>query len=59
LGALAAQLLHACSDDRKVVSGAGSDAFAAQLLRACPDHRKIVSGAGSVTFSPFFLLILM
>src|SRR5271167_2747276 len=47
LGALAAQLLHACSDHRKVVSSAGSGALAAQLLHACPDHGKIVGGTGS------------
>jgi hypothetical protein len=46
LGALATQFLHARSDHRKVVRGAGSGALAAQLLHACPDHRKIVSGAG-------------
>jgi len=45
LGALAAQLLHACSDHRKIVSGSRSGAFAAQFLHTCADHRKIVSGA--------------
>jgi len=47
LGALSAQFLHARSDYRKVVGGAGSGALAAQLLHARSDHRKIVSGAGS------------
>src|ERR1700722_3327197 len=55
LGALAAQLLHARSDGRKVVSRTGSGALAAQLLHACADHRKIVSGAGSGHVSSFFL----
>jgi hypothetical protein len=59
LGALAAQLLHARSDHRKVVSGAGSGALAAQLLHACPDHRKIVSGAWSGHVSSIFFVILM
>jgi methylase of polypeptide subunit release factors len=54
LGALAAQLLHARSDHRKVVGGTGSGALAAQLLHACPDHRKIVSGAGSGHVSSVF-----
>jgi hypothetical protein len=53
LGSLAAQLLHARSDYRKVVVSAGSGALAAQLLHACPNHRKIFSGAGWVTFPPF------
>jgi hypothetical protein len=47
LGALSAQFLHACSDHRKIVSGAGASALAAKLLHACSDHCKIVSGAGS------------
>src|SRR5215472_13271303 len=47
LSAFAAQLLHACSDHSKIISGAGSGALAAQLLHACPDHGKIISGAGS------------
>jgi methylase of polypeptide subunit release factors len=59
LGALAAQLLHARSDHRKVVSGTGSGALAAQLLHACADHRKIVSGAGLGHVSSLFLVILM
>jgi methylase of polypeptide subunit release factors len=54
LVALAAQLLHARSDHRKVVGGTGSGALAAQLLHACPDHRKIVSGAGSGHVSSIF-----
>jgi hypothetical protein len=45
LGALATRLLHACSDDSKIVDGAGSGALAAQLLNARTDHRKIVSSA--------------
>jgi hypothetical protein len=59
LCALVAQLLHACSDHRKVVSGAGSSALAAQLLHACSDYREIVGGAGSGHLSSVFLLILM
>jgi len=47
LGAFVPQLLHARSDHRKIVSGAGAGALAAQLLHARSDHRKIVSGAGS------------
>ena len=47
LGALAAQFLHACSDHRKIVGGAGSGALAAQLLHTRSDHCKIVGGAGS------------
>jgi hypothetical protein len=55
LDALAAQLLHARSDGRKVVSGTGSGALAAQLLHASADHRKIVSGAGAGHVSSIFL----
>jgi hypothetical protein len=58
LGALTAQL-HACSDHRKIVSGAGSSALVAQLLHACSDYREIVGGAGSGHLSSLFLLILM
>jgi hypothetical protein len=58
LGALAAQLLHARSDHRKVVSGAGPTALAAQLLHACPDHRKVVSGVRSGHVSSVFLWVL-
>jgi hypothetical protein len=54
LGALAAQLLHTCSDHREIVSGMGSSALAAQLLHACADQRKIVSGAGSGHVSSVF-----
>jgi hypothetical protein len=54
-GALAAQLLHARSDRREVVSGTGSGALAAQLLHASADHRKIVSGAGAGHVSSIFL----
>jgi hypothetical protein len=46
LSTLAAQFLHACSDRREIVSGAGSGHLA-QFLHACSDCRKIVGGAGS------------
>src|SRR5438132_322609 len=52
---LAAQLLHASADHRKVVRGTGSGALATQFLHACADHRKIVSGAGSGHVSSVFL----
>jgi hypothetical protein len=57
LSAFAAQLLHACSDHSKIVSGAGSGALAAQLLHACADHGKIVSGAVSGHVSSGFVAI--
>jgi len=56
LGALTAQLLHACSDHRKIVSGAGSSALVAQLLHACSDYREIGGGAG--VGSPFLPLLV-
>ena len=55
LGALTAQLLHARSDGRKVVSGTRSGALAAQLPHASADHRKIVGGAGAGHVSSIFL----
>ncbi len=39
-------VLHACSDRREIIGGAGSGVFATQFLHACPDYRKIVSDAG-------------
>jgi hypothetical protein len=53
LGALAAQFLHARSDHRKIVGGAGSGALAAQLLHTCSDDCKIVSCAGSGHVLPY------
>ena len=41
------QLLHACSDLRKIISGAGAGTLTAQLLHACPNRGKIVRSAGS------------
>jgi len=59
LSAFAAQLLHACSDHSKIISGAGSGALAAQLLHACPDDGKIISGAGSGhVYSVYFMASL-
>jgi hypothetical protein len=54
LSALAAQLLHAGSDRRKIVSGAGAS-HGAQLLHTCPDRHEIVgsSGAGHVSSEGF------
>jgi hypothetical protein len=45
-GTLAAQFLHASSDHRKIIGGAGS-AHLAQFLHSPSDRREIVSRAGS------------
>ena len=51
LSTLAAQFLHACSDHRKIVSGAWPGHLA-QFLHSSSDGREIVGGAGLRHVSP-------